>query len=84
MKGEGVEHDVRVKMKDYGFFVPKNAAQAHVVAEGELAEREISQEEAQHYEDDAAAEGEEPKKVDGPQKVWEFTATSVELKAAES
>lgn len=84
MTGDGVTDDVRVKMKDYSFFVPKNVEGARVVAEGTLTQREIPQDEAQHYADDAAKPGEEPKKVEGPQKAWEFTATAIEMKAAES
>jgi hypothetical protein len=84
MKDAGVEEDIRVRMKDYSFFVPKNADGARVVAEGLLASREIDEKEAQHYADDAAEAGEEPKKVDGAQTVWEFTATAIELKAADS
>lgn len=83
MGGEGVDQDVRVRMKDYAFFVPRNSEKAHVVAEGTLKERELSQEEAQHYADDAVEAGETPEKVDAPQKVWEFTATAIELRASE-
>lgn len=84
MSGEGVDKEVRVRMKDYSFFVPRNSEAAKVVAEGTLAQREIPQDEAQHYADDAAEEGAAAKKVEGPQKVWEFTATAIELQAAES
>jgi len=85
MSGEGVEDDVRVRMKDYAFFVPKNSEKAKVVAEGTLTEREVPQDEAQHYADDAAeGTGKPAEKVEGPQKTWEFTATAIELQAAES
>lgn len=84
MTDDSTDEVVRVRMKDYGFFVPKNVDGARVVAEGTLVSKEISQEEAQHYADDAAEAGEEAKKVEGPQKTWEFTATAVELKQAES
>ena len=83
MADDSTDEEIRVKMKDYGFFVPRNADGAKVVAEGVIASREIPQEEAQHYADDAAEAGEEPKKVEGPQKVWEFTATAVEVRASE-
>lgn len=85
MGGEGVEEDVRVRMKDYAFFVPKNAEKAKVIAEGTLTQRDVPQEEAQHYADDAVEGTDKPaKKVEGPQKTWEFTATAIELQAAES
>lgn len=81
MGGEGVDDEVRVRMKDYAFFVPRNSEKAHVVAEGTLKQRELSQEEAQHYADDAAEAGETPEKVDAARTVWEFTATAIELRA---
>lgn len=75
---EGIE-DVRVRMKDYGFFVPKNCDGGDAVIEGVLTQREVPQDEAQHYADDAVKPGETPEKVTGPQKVFEFTATTVEI-----
>ena len=77
--GPGVEEDIRVRMKDYGFFVPKNCDGDPAVVECVLSQREMPQDEAQHYADDAAKEGETPEKIEGPQKVYEFTATAVEI-----
>ncbi len=79
MKDDSIEEPVRVKMKDYGFFVPRNADGTVAVVEGTLASREIPQDEAQHYADDEAAAGGEPRKVEGPVKAWEFTATAIQL-----
>lgn len=83
MKDESVEEPVRVTMKDYGFFVPRNADGTRAVVEGTLASREMPQDEAQHYAEDEAAAGEEPRKVEGPQQVWEFTATAIEISKGE-
>lgn len=80
LNGEGIDKPVRVRMKDYGFFVPRNADGALAIVEGEVTAREIPQDEAQHYADDEAAAGAEPKKVEGPQKVYEFTATAIEVR----
>lgn len=79
MQDESVDEPVRVTMKDYGFFVPRNADGAKAVVEGTLVSREMPQEEAQHYAEDEAGPGETPREVTGPQRVWEFTATAIEL-----
>lgn len=83
MSDGSTDQEIRVRMKDYGFFVPRNADGARVVAEGTLTSREVPQEEAQHYADDEAEAGEEPRKVEGPQQVWEFTATAIQINASE-
>ena len=72
------EATVRVKFKDYGFFVPRDASDRYALVEGVITETEISEELAKHY-----AEGggnpEEAKNIKGPQKVLSFTATGVEI-----
>lgn len=80
LTGQGVDNPVRVRMKDYSFFVPRNADGAEAVVEGTLEERTIPQAEAQHYADDeAAGTGKEPAKVDGDQKGWEMTITAAQI-----
>lgn len=74
-----LKQEVRVKFKDYAFFMPRNAMGGKVVVEGILTERVMSQEEAQHYADDAAKAGEAPRKVDGPVKSYLLMATGVDL-----
>lgn len=83
MTDDSVDQEIRVKMKDYGFFVPRNADGSRAVVEGMLTSREMSEKEAQHYAEDAAKAGETPEKVEGPQRVWEFTATAIELTKGE-
>lgn len=78
LAGEGIDRPVRVKMKDYGFFVPRNAKGARAIVEGELTAREMSAEEAKHYAEDAGKTPEEVAKI-GATKVYEFTATAVEV-----
>ncbi|MGM0558361.1 MAG: DUF4920 domain-containing protein [Myxococcota bacterium] len=83
---EGVDEPVRVKMKDYGFFVPRNSDGARATVEGELVQRTIPQDEAQHYADDeVAGTDKEPRKVEGDQTKWEMmiTAAQVEMPAKE-
>ena len=71
---------IRVKMKDYGFFVPMNANDLPTVAEGTLKKVTVPQDVAQHYADDEAeATGKPPEKIDGPQESFEFTARAVQI-----
>jgi hypothetical protein len=74
-----LKQEVRVKFKDYAFFMPKNAMGGKVDIEGVLTEREMSQDEAQHYADDAAKAGEAPRKVTGPVKTYQIMATGADL-----
>lgn len=77
---EGVDSNVRIRMLDYGFFVPVNAAGAAAIVEGTLQQVEITQEMAQHYADDeAAATGQPAAVIDGPVQGYEITATGVQL-----
>ena len=78
-----VESTVRIRMVDYGFFVPRNAMGASVTFEGTLELLEVPEAEAQHYADDeAAANGGEARVVDGPELTYQFMITGVELTAA--
>ncbi len=80
LKGEGVELPIRVKMKDYKFFVPRNATNMPVVLEGTFKRVVVPQAEAQHYADDEAAHtGKPAKKIEGDQDSWAFTATAVQI-----
>lgn len=74
-----LKQEVRVKFKDYAFFMPKNAMGGKVDIEGVLTEREMPQDEAQHYADDAAKAGEAPRKVTGPVKAYQIMATGADL-----
>lgn len=74
-----LQQEVRVKFKDYAFFLPRNAMGGKVDIEGILTERVMPQDEAQHYADDAAKAGEAPRKVEGPVKTYQVMATGVDL-----
>lgn len=74
-----VEATVRIRMQDYGFFVPRNTVGASVTFQGLLELEEIPQEEAQHYADDEAAAGGERRVVDGPELTYEFMITGAEV-----
>lgn len=80
LKGENVALPIRVKMKDYAFFVPKNATDLPVVLEGTFEKTTVPQAEAQHYADDEAeGTGKPPRKVEGDQDSWIFTAVAVQI-----
>lgn len=77
---EEVAEPVRVKMKDYGFFVPRNTDGATAIVEGELTRRTIPKTEAQHYADDeVAGTDQEPRKVEADQDKWEMIITAAEF-----
>lgn len=78
LTGEGVTTPVRVKMKDYGFFVPRNSDGARAIVEGTLSMREMPVDEAKHYAQDEGKTGDD---ITAPQKTYEFTATAVEVYA---
>ena len=83
---EGVDEPVRVKMKDYGFFVPRNTDGATAIVEGELIHRTVPKKEAEHYaKDEVAGTDEQPREVEGDQEKWEMmiTAAQLEMPAAE-
>lgn len=70
------DQTVRVRFKDYAFFVPRDAKGREVVVQGLAKAETISEEVAKHY----AEEGENPEeaaKIKGPQQVISFTATGV-------
>jgi hypothetical protein len=77
LSGEEVDRKVRVRMKDYGFFVPRNTDGADVVVEGTLKKRTMSEKEAKHY---AKDQGKDPSSIDEEDlKVFEFTASGVRI-----
>jgi len=77
--GEPGAASVRVRFKDYGFFVPKDCLGKTAVVEGHFKLTTLSVAEAQHYADDAAKAGATPKKVAAPQATLALMATGVEL-----
>ncbi|NND33844.1 MAG: DUF4920 domain-containing protein [Saprospiraceae bacterium] len=71
---------VFVKFKDYGFFVPKDAAGKDVVIEG-VAYREITPvEELRHYAKDAGKSEEEIAEITDPKEEIRFVANGVLIK----
>lgn len=73
---------IRVRFKDYGFFVPKDSAGRQVVMEGLLEEKEISVEQQKHYLEDAGKK-EEAAQVTAPRKELTFLASGVAIRNPE-
>ncbi|KAA5543500.1 DUF4920 domain-containing protein [Adhaeribacter rhizoryzae] len=68
---------MKVRFKDYGFFVPKNIAGKTVVLNGVAYNKSISVADQQHYAQDAGKSVAEIKAITQPQKSITFTATGV-------
>lgn len=80
LSADDVEIPIRVRMKDYAFFVSKNADGAKAVLEGTLTRKVIEQKLAQHFaEDEAKASGEAVREVTGDEETFEFMASGLEL-----
>lgn len=85
LAADGVEVPIRVRMKDYAFFVSKNAAGAKAVLEGTLVRKTIDQKLAQHFADDEAKAGGKPaRQVTGDEETFEFMASGIELVQTQS
>lgn len=69
---------MRVRFKDYKFFVPTNAKGYVVTLEGTAVATEISEKLAKHYAEESG-DKEAAKKIKGPQKTVAFTATGIKL-----
>ena len=67
---------VRVTFKDYGFFVPADAAGARARVEGVVKVAELKEETAKHYESEGALV---PRDAKGNPREVQLIATGVEL-----
>jgi hypothetical protein len=80
MAAPDVTETVRIRMVDYGFFVPRDAMGHHVVFEGTLQLEDVPVETAQHYADDEAAAGTAPARVvEAPERTYQFMITGAEI-----
>mgnify|MGYP006285477153 CR=1 FL=1 len=76
--GEGEE--MRVTFKDYGFFVPLDAAGKKVIMQGNAYYDTTSVDMLRHYAEDAGASEEEIAAITEPKRELAFEATGVLLK----
>ncbi|MEE1962973.1 DUF4920 domain-containing protein [Allomuricauda taeanensis] len=71
------EDEVFVRFKDYGFFVPKDAAGKKVVMNGAAFLEEMSVEDQKHYAEDEGASEDELAQITAPKRTLRFEADGV-------
>ncbi|HEY3351192.1 MAG TPA: DUF4920 domain-containing protein [Thermoanaerobaculia bacterium] len=71
------DQSVRVRFKDYAFFVPKDSAGATAVLEGVFIVKTVPEATAKHYAEETP--GGRPGDIKGDQKELSFLASGVEL-----
>lgn len=76
LTNEDEDRSARITFKDYEFFIPTNSAGNEVHLVGEFKIKELSEEKAKHYAQDA---GEDPEEIEGAQQEYGLTATSVKI-----
>ena len=72
--------EVFVRFKDYGFFVPKDAASKTVFMNGLAFLEEMSVEDQKHYAKDSGASEEEIAQITEPARILRFEADGVLIK----
>lgn len=70
---------IRVTFKDYGFFVPKDAAGKKTVIEGEAKMETVDVATLKHYAEDAGKSKEEIAAITEPETKLTFVASGVEI-----
>jgi Domain of unknown function (DUF4920) len=71
------DQSVRVRFKDYAFFVPKDSAGMTAVLEGVFSVKTVPEATAKHYAEETP--GGKPGDIKGDQKELSFLASGVEL-----
>jgi len=74
---QDADQRVRVRFKDYGFFIPKDASGREAYVEGTVKVSVLSEAEARHYA--AESPNGDPGSIHGPQHEIGFMATGVRL-----
>lgn len=77
------DKEMMIRFKDYGFFVPKDAAGRLTIIEGIAKIDTISVEEQKHYLEDAEASQEEIDAITEPEIAYSFEAKGVIIKDEE-
>ncbi len=70
--------EMRVRFKDYSFFVPRDSHERRVIAQGIVTVEEQTEEAARHYAEESG-HPERAAEIVGPQKVVTMVATGVEV-----
>lgn len=66
-----------IRFKDYGFFMPFNAAESEVIVEGIAFVDIVSVDELKHYAEDEGLDQEEIDEIDEPEITYSFLAKGV-------
>ena len=74
------ETETMVRFKDYGFFMPLDAAEKEVIVAGKAFVKETSVDELRHYAEDAGKTEEEIALITEPKKEFAFEANGVLMK----
>ncbi|MEN8966698.1 MAG: DUF4920 domain-containing protein [Polaribacter sp.] len=74
------ETETMVRFKDYGFFMPLDAAEKEVIVAGKAYVKETSVDELRHYAEDAGKTQEEIALITEPKKEFAFEANGVLMK----
>lgn len=69
------QHVIRVSFKDYGFFIPTDSSGKTVTLAGELVQKEVSEEQAEHFNKDLK----DNSKSLNSGTVYEIVANSVKI-----
>lgn len=70
------EYTARVTLKDYGFFVPTDAAGARAKVTGIFREKKLSEKQAKYYAEDA---GRDSTEIEGSDTEYNIIASSVKI-----
>ena len=74
------EETIRVRFKDYGFFMPLDSKGKEVIVEGKAFVKEVTVDELKHYAEDAGKSKEEIAKITKPKLELAFEANGVLMK----
>lgn len=74
-----VPESMKVRFKDYGFFVPKDIAGREVIMQGVATYQETSVDDLRHYAEDAGKSAEEIEAITEPRRELSFLASGVLL-----
>ncbi|MEX2380212.1 MAG: DUF4920 domain-containing protein [Vicingaceae bacterium] len=72
--------EMRIRFKDYGFFVPKDISGKEVVFDGIAVKEEVSVEDLKHFAEDEGKSAEEIAAITEPETKTSFIATGVLIK----
>jgi hypothetical protein len=76
---KGSDNTMKVRFKDYGFFMPKDISGREVIMEGVASIQEVSVDELRHYAEDAGKSQDEINAITKPRRELSFLASGVIL-----